>query len=105
MRIIPSDFLRRWEGRILNIHPSLLPKYKGLGTHDACLKAGDTKSGATVHLVTPELDSGEILGQVEVAVLADDTPETLADRILITKTDLASALFATSRLSHPEQIA
>jgi phosphoribosylglycinamide formyltransferase-1 len=88
MRLIPSDFLKRWEGRILNIHPSLLPKYKGLGTHESCLAAGDSKSGATVHLVTPELDSGEILGQVEVAVLADDTPESLADRILIAEHQL-----------------
>lgn len=88
MRIIPPDFLNRWDGRILNIHPSLLPKYKGLGTHEACLAAGDSKSGATVHLVTPELDSGEILGQVEVAVLPGDTAETLADRILIAEHQL-----------------
>ena len=88
MRIIPAEFLKRWDGRILNIHPSLLPKYKGLGTHDACLAAGDTKSGATVHLVTPELDSGEILGQVEVAILPGDTPESLADRILIAEHQL-----------------
>jgi len=88
MRIIPADFLARWEGRILNIHPSLLPKYKGLGTHEACLGAGDTKSGATVHLVTPQLDSGEILGQVEVAVLSSDTADTLADRILIAEHQL-----------------
>ena len=88
MRIIPPDFLKRWDGRILNIHPSLLPKYKGLGMHEACLAAGDTKSGATVHLVTPELDSGEILGQVEVAVIPGDTAETLADRILIAEHQL-----------------
>ena len=88
MRIIPANFLHRWEARILNLHPSLLPKHKGLGTHQACLAAGDTKSGATVHLVTPELDSGEILGQVEVAVLVDDTPEMLADRILIAEHQL-----------------
>lgn len=88
MRIIPADFLTRWEGRIVNIHPSLLPKYKGLRTHEACLKAGDKVSGATVHLVTPELDSGDILGQVEVAVLPDDTPETLAERVLIAEHQL-----------------
>jgi phosphoribosylglycinamide formyltransferase 1 len=88
MRIIPPDFLRRWDGRILNIHPSLLPKYKGLGTHEACLAAGDAKGGATVHLVTPELDSGEILGQVEVAVIPGDSAETLADRILIAEHQL-----------------
>jgi phosphoribosylglycinamide formyltransferase 1 len=88
MRIIPDSFLARWEGRIVNIHPSLLPKYKGLGTHDACLAAGDTKTGATVHLVTPDLDSGEILGQLEVAVLSDDTPESLAERVLIAEHQL-----------------
>jgi phosphoribosylglycinamide formyltransferase-1 len=88
MRIIPDDFLAKWEGRIVNIHPSLLPKYKGLGTHEACLAAGDKRSGATVHLVTPDLDSGEVLGQVEVTVLPGDTPETLAERVLIAEHQL-----------------
>jgi phosphoribosylglycinamide formyltransferase-1 len=88
MRIIPDQFLARWEGRIVNIHPSLLPKHKGLKTHEACLAAGDKCSGATVHLVTPELDSGDILGQVEVAVLPDDTPESLAERVLIAEHQL-----------------
>ena len=88
MRIIPDAFLARWEGRIVNIHPSLLPKHKGLGTHEACLAAGDRVTGATVHLVTPDLDSGEILGQVEVAVLSGDTAETLAERVLIAEHQL-----------------
>ena len=88
MRIIPDDFLAEWEGRIVNIHPSLLPKHKGLKTHEACLAAGDTATGATVHLVSSDLDSGEILGQVEVAVLSDDTPETLAERVLIAEHQL-----------------
>lgn len=88
MRIIPDEFVAKWEGRMVNIHPSLLPKYKGLKPHDACLAAGDTISGATVHLVTPELDSGDILGQVEVAVLPNDTPETLADRVRIAEHQL-----------------
>ena len=88
MRIIPDDFVAKWEGRMVNIHPSLLPRYKGLRTHEACLAAGDKCSGATVHLVTPDLDSGEILGQVEVAVLPDDTPETLAERVLIAEHQL-----------------
>src|SRR5947209_6822940 len=83
MRIIPASFLDRWNGRILNIHPSLLPKYKGLGTHESVLQAGETSTGATVHLVTNELDSGEILGQVEVAVLPGDDPDRLAERVLI----------------------
>jgi len=88
MRIIPDKFLARWDGRIVNIHPSLLPRHKGLRTHEACLAAGDKCSGATVHLVTPELDSGDILGQVEVAVLPSDTPETLAERVLIAEHQL-----------------
>ena len=88
MRIIPDDFLARWEGRIVNIHPSLLPKHKGLKTHEACLSAGDKLTGATVHLVTPELDSGDILGQVEVSVLPGDSPKTLAERVLIAEHQL-----------------
>ena len=88
MRIIPDDFVAKWAGRMVNIHPSLLPKYKGLGSHEACIEAGDRISGATVHLVTPDLDSGEILGQVEVAVLPDDTAETLAERVLIAEHQL-----------------
>lgn len=88
MRIVPDDFLGRWDGRIVNIHPSLLPRHKGLGTHDACLAAGEKVTGATVHLVTPDLDSGEVLGQIEVAVLPSDTPETLAERVLIAEHQL-----------------
>ena len=88
MRIIPGEFLARWEGRIVNIHPSLLPRHKGLKTHEACLSAGDKVSGATIHLVTPDLDGGEILGQVKVAVLPNDTPETLAERVLIAEHQL-----------------
>ena len=88
MRIIPDGFVEKWQGRMVNIHPSLLPKYKGLKTHQACLAAGDKRSGATVHLVTPELDSGDILGQVEVAILPGDTPETLAERVLIAEHQL-----------------
>lgn len=88
MRIIPADFIDRWRGRILNIHPSLLPKYKGLGTHQSVLAAGDRSTGATVHLVTNELDSGEILGQVEVAILPGDDPEALAERVLIAEHQL-----------------
>ena len=94
MRIIPADFLQRWDGRILNVHPSLLPRHRGLGTHEACLAAGDKVSGATVHLVTPELDSGEVLGQVEVAVLADDTAETLSERVLIAEHQLYPRVLA-----------
>jgi phosphoribosylglycinamide formyltransferase-1 len=88
MRIIPADFVERWRGRILNIHPSLLPKYKGVGTHEAVLRAGEISTGASVHLVSDELDSGEILGQVEVAVLPGDDPKTLAERVLIAEHQL-----------------
>jgi phosphoribosylglycinamide formyltransferase-1 len=88
MRIIPDNFLAKWDGRMVNIHPSLLPKHKGLNTHESCLAAGEKISGATVHLVTSELDSGDILGQVEVAVLPGDTPEALAERVLIAEHQL-----------------
>jgi len=88
MCIIPAAFLERWSDRILNIHPSLLPRHKGLNTHEAVLAAGDTATGATVHLVSNELDSGEILGHVEVAVLPGDDPESLAERVLIAEHQL-----------------
>jgi phosphoribosylglycinamide formyltransferase 1 len=88
MRILPDDFVAEWDGRLVNIHPSLLPRHKGLKTHEACLAAREKVTGATVHLVSPELDSGEILGQVEVAVLPNDTAETLAERVLIAEHQL-----------------
>lgn len=83
MRILTPDFVRRFEGRILNIHPSLLPLYPGLHTHRRAIEAGDDEAGATVHQVTADLDAGPILGQVRVPVLPDDTPETLAARVLV----------------------
>ncbi|EBA11844.1 phosphoribosylglycinamide formyltransferase [Roseobacter sp. CCS2] len=82
MRILTPDFMVKWEGRILNIHPSLLPKYKGLHTHARALEAGDAEHGCTVHEVTAALDDGPILGQAHMPVLADDTPDTLATRLL-----------------------
>ncbi len=82
MRILTADFTRQYEGRMLNIHPSLLPKYKGLHTHARALEAGDTEHGCTVHEVTAELDDGPILGQARLKINADDTPETLATRLL-----------------------
>jgi phosphoribosylglycinamide formyltransferase 1 len=82
MRVLTPDFVRRFQGRMLNIHPSLLPKYKGLHTHARALDARDTEAGCTVHEVTAELDDGPILGQARVPILSDDTPETLAARIL-----------------------
>ena len=82
MRILTPDFTRQWEGRMLNIHPSLLPKYKGLHTHQRALDAGDAEHGCTVHEVTAELDGGPILGQARLAIAPDDTPDTLAARLL-----------------------
>jgi phosphoribosylglycinamide formyltransferase 1 len=88
MRILPAEFVERWAGRIVNIHPSLLPKYKGLDTHARALEAKDLVAGCSVHIVTPELDDGPVLGQVEVAVLPGDTPDTLAARVLIAEHQL-----------------
>lgn len=82
MRVLTAAFVTPWSGRMLNIHPSLLPLYKGLHTHARALKAGDTEHGCTVHLVTPALDDGPILGQARVPVLPDDTPDSLAARVL-----------------------
>ncbi len=82
MRVLTEGFVARWRGRLLNIHPSLLPKYPGLDTHARVLAAGEEESGATVHLVTGALDAGPILAQARVPVLAGDTPGTLAARVL-----------------------
>lgn len=82
MRILTPWFVRAWEGRTLNIHPSLLPKYPGLNTHARALEAGDAVAGCTVHLVTEGMDEGPILAQAKVPVLAGDTPEALAARVL-----------------------
>ncbi len=82
MRILGADFTRLWDGRMLNIHPSLLPKYKGLNTHARAIAAADTEAGCSVHEVTAELDDGPVLGQARLAIQPDDTPETLAARIL-----------------------
>ncbi len=83
MRVLTEAFVTRWQGRILNIHPSLLPKYPGLHTHARAIAAGDAEAGCTVHEVTAELDGGPILGQARVPVLAGDTPERLAARVLV----------------------
>lgn len=82
MRILGAEFVQGWSGRMLNIHPSLLPKYKGLHTHQRALDAGDDLHGCSVHLVTPELDDGPILGQAQVPVVQGDTAESLAARVL-----------------------
>lgn len=88
MRILSPEFVEKWEGRMLNIHPSLLPKYMGLDTHERALEAGDTVSGCTVHQVTATLDDGPILGRTEVAILPDDTAERLAARVRIAEHQL-----------------
>lgn len=82
MRILTSAFVMRYQGRILNIHPSLLPLHKGLNTHARALNAGDREHGCTVHLVTERLDDGPVLGQARIPVEPDDTPESLAVRVL-----------------------
>ena len=83
MRVLTPGFVARFEGRMLNIHPSLLPKYPGLHTHQRALDAGDAQTGCTVHLVTPVLDLGPILGQAVVPVVVGDTVQTLAARVLV----------------------
>ena len=82
MRVLTPWFVERWSGRLINIHPSLLPAFKGLHTHERALAAGASQHGATVHFVVPDLDSGPIIEQASVPVLAGDTPETLAARVL-----------------------
>jgi phosphoribosylglycinamide formyltransferase-1 len=82
MRLFTADFVLHWQGRMLNIHPSLLPSFPGLDPHGQALRAGVKISGATVHFVIPETDAGPIIAQAEVPVLATDTPETLAARVL-----------------------
>ncbi len=83
MRVLSASFVGQWQGKILNIHPSLLPKYKGLHTHARALAAGDETAGCSVHLVTPALDDGPILGQSVVPILPDDTVDDLAARVLV----------------------
>ena len=82
MRLLSPEFVESWAGRILNIHPSLLPKYKGLDTHARAIAAGDGEAGCSVHIVTPELDDGPVVAQARVPILAHDTSETLAERVL-----------------------
>ena len=83
MRVLTAGFVERYAGRILNIHPSLLPKYKGLNTHMRALEAGDAEAGCSVHVVTPELDDGPILGQARVPIEHGETADTLAAKVLV----------------------
>jgi len=82
MRILTPGFVRHYAGRMLNIHPSLLPRYQGLNTHARALEAGDSEHGCSVHFVTEELDGGPVVAQAKVPVLPGDTPQTLAARVL-----------------------
>ncbi len=104
MRILSAEFVGKWNGRMLNIHPSLLPLYKGLHTHDRAIAAGDTHGGCSVHLVTAELDDGPILGQTPVAIMLGDTADTLAARVLVAEHQLYSRTLAdyVSRASSPD---
>lgn len=94
MRILTPSFVAKWEERMLNIHPSLLPKYKGLHTHAAALDAGDSHGGCSVHLVTAKLDDGPVLGQTPVAIVSGDTEDSLAARVLIAEHQLYSRCLA-----------
>lgn len=83
MRLLSGAFVARWRDRIVNIHPSLLPAYKGLDTHARAIAAGDAEAGCSVHVVTEELDAGEVIAQARVPILTDDTADTLAARVLV----------------------
>lgn len=102
MRILTAGFVNQWQGRMLNIHPSLLPAYKGLDTHARALADGCAQAGCTVHYVTPEMDDGPILVQKAVDILPDDTADSLAERVLEVEHGAyveAVALFARQKLS------
>lgn len=102
MRILTPDFIAAWEGRMLNVHPSLLPKYKGLHTHARALAAGDATAGCSVHVVTADLDGGPVLGQAPVSIQPGDTEESLAARVLAEEHRLYPAVlrqFARGELS------
>ncbi|MDN6858534.1 phosphoribosylglycinamide formyltransferase [Pseudomonas sp. CAN2814] len=106
MRILSADFVRHYQGRLLNIHPSLLPKYKGLHTHQRALEAGDAAHGCSVHFVTEELDGGPLVVQAAIPVESDDTPETLAQRVHVQEHviyPLAMRWFAEGRVRLSEQ--
>ena len=92
LRLLGDDFVARFRGRLLNIHPSLLPAYRGLKTHARAIADGATEHGASVHFVSPELDAGAVIAQATVPVLPDDTPDALADRVLAAEHPLLVAV-------------
>jgi phosphoribosylglycinamide formyltransferase-1 len=92
MLVLTAGFVNRWDGLVLNTHPSLLPEYKGLNTHSRAIEAGEKNGGCSVHIVNADLDGGPLLGQVKVAIEVDDTAETLAKRVLIQEHKLYPAV-------------
>jgi formyltetrahydrofolate-dependent phosphoribosylglycinamide formyltransferase len=94
MRLLSPGFVEKWAGRMVNIHPSLLPAYKGLDTHQRAIDAGEIKHGCSVHIVTAELDDGPILAQAEVPILEGDDADALARRVLIEEHKLYPAALA-----------
>jgi phosphoribosylglycinamide formyltransferase-1 len=101
MRLLSREFVDEWAGRIVNIHPSLLPKYPGLDTHARAIAAGDRQSGCSVHIVTEEVDAGEVVAQAEVPIEPGDTPHSLEQRVLAAEHALypkALAQFVLARL-------
>lgn len=92
MRIVDASVVAAWEGRAINVHPSLLPKYRGLHTHRRCLEAGDAEHGASVHFVTAELDGGPVVAQARIPVLPGDTEADLAERLLVEEHKLLPAV-------------
>ena len=108
MRILGDDFIARFHGRLLNIHPSMLPKYRGLHTHARAIEAGDCEHGGSVHFVVPELDAGGVVAQAAIPILAGDRPESLAQRLLPAEHALlvsVLALATAGRLSERDGMA
>lgn len=108
MRILSAAFIDAFRGRLLNIHPSLLPKYRGLNTHERALQAGDSEHGASVHFVTPELDAGAVIAQARISIQPGDTPAALAARLLPQEHRLLLAvlrLAAAGRLAEQDGLA
>ncbi|MCB1511104.1 MAG: phosphoribosylglycinamide formyltransferase [Hyphomicrobiaceae bacterium] len=100
MRLLTAGFVAKWDGRLLNIHPSLLPSFKGLHAHEQAIAAGVKIAGCTVHFVTAEMDAGPIVAQAAVPVIAGDTPETLAERTLLAEHKLYPAALAAVASGH-----
>lgn len=107
MRVLTASFVDKWAGRMLNTHPSLLPKFKGLHTHQRAIEAGETHGGCSVHVVVPELDAGPLLGQIAVHILPDNSPDSLERRVLMAEYQLYPRMLAdyVRRERDPEWLA